>query len=113
MAQTRAATAAQAKAAKDAKQAAIDRENAPYLPHISLMSRPYLPYISLHRAVICPVSPQAAIDRENAAMRERIKNTAARTDDDISDEAAGAARDEAGREPKAAPASGKKGFFGW
>ena len=75
MAQTRAATAAQAKAAKDAKQ--------------------------------------AAIDRENAAMRERIKNTAARTDDDISDEAAGAARDEAGREPKAAPASGKKGFFGW
>ena len=46
-------------------------------------------------------------------MRERIKNTAARTDDDISDEAAGAARDEAGREPKAAPASGKKGFFGW
>ena len=75
MAQTRAATAAQSKAAKDAKQ--------------------------------------AAIDRENAAMRERIKNTAARTDDDISDEAAGAARDEAGREPKAAPASGKKGFFGW
>ena len=46
-------------------------------------------------------------------MRERIKNTVARTDDDISDEAAGAARDEAGREPKAAPASGKKGFFGW
>ena len=28
-------------------------------------------------------------------------------------QAAGAARDEAGREPKAAPASGKKGFFGW
>ena len=56
---------------------------------------------------------QADIDRENAAMRERIKNPVAAVDDDISDEAAGAARDEAGHEPKAASATGKKGFFGW
>ena len=63
---------------------------------------------------------QAEIDRENVAMRERIENTVAAVDDDISDEPAGAARDEAGHEPKAAPAGSgpgsaekKKGFFGW
>lgn len=60
---------------------------------------------------------QAELDRQNAEMRERLDNVVAAVDDDISDEAAGMARDEyKGTGESGTPLQDgekKKGFFGW
>ena len=52
-------------------------------------------------------------ERQNAAMREKLDNVQALVDDDISDEAAGQARDEFKGAGNASTPEKKKGFFGW